>query len=121
MNLSPLAGLDALLAPLPKDVSDQSRALLALLGQVQPALVGKVMPGWRSINFRHPSAGFVCAIFPHPDRLVLVFEHGRQLSQGEGLLEGDCNRVRYMTMPLTGPLPETAIALVLAEAIALFG
>jgi len=29
--------------------------------------------------------------------------------------------VRYMTMPLTGPLPETAIALVLAEAIALFG
>ena len=93
-----------------------SRLALTLLS-VRPDLEGKARLGWGSVNYRHPTAGFVCAIFPMEDHVSLVFEHGRLLSSP--LLEGDGKQVRYIRFEPGTPIPEDEIAILLAEAIAL--
>ena len=54
-----------------------------------------------------------------PEHVDLVFEHGRLLSNEHGLLEGDGRQVRYIRLLPGDSVPEEAIALLLAEAIAL--
>lgn len=118
----PLAGeVAALLDGLPEDIAGLATDLVALLLHLRPELTPRVRTGWRSINFRHPTAGFLCAVFPHPDRVALVFEHGRQLSDPEGLLAGDGRQVRFVRLVPGQDLPESGIGLLLAEAIALRG
>lgn len=111
--------LDALVDGLDPSVVALTRDLVAMLLRIRPDFVPRVRTGWRSVNFRHPRAGFVCGVFPSPGRVVLVFEHGRLLSDPDGLLEGDGSRVRYITLVPGEALPETQIALLLAEAVAL--
>ena len=93
-----------------------SRSALPLL-TLRPDLDAKARFGWGSVNYRHPRAGFVCAIFPMEDHVSLVFEHGRLLSSP--LLEGDGKQVRYIRFSPGDPIPEDEIAILLAEAIAL--
>lgn len=115
-----LSGLDALLTPLPPQIQLLARELV---GQVAgyPGLSGKVMRGWRSVNFRHRQAGHVCAVFPYADRVSLYFEHGRMLDDPEGLLQGeDLKKGRFLRLYPGDALPEAAVGLFLAEAIALF-
>jgi hypothetical protein len=61
-----------------------------------PQLVERARPGWHSINYRDPDAGFVCALFPTADRVQLVFERGAQLPDAEGLLTGSGKQVRML-------------------------
>jgi len=51
----------------------------------------------------------------------LVFEHGRQLSNAGGLLQGDGKQVRFIHFRPGQPVPEEALGLLLAEAVALKG
>ena len=82
---------------------------------------GRVMRGWRSVNFRHAQAGHVCAVFPYADRVALYFEHGRLLDDPEGVLMGDdLKKGRFIRLRPGEPIPQTAIGLLLVEAIALF-
>lgn len=121
MDAISLPGLDALLAPLPPAIVALARALVDEVG-AYPGLAGKVMPGWRSINFRHKKAGHVCAVFPYADRVSLYFEHGRMLSDPEGLLQGnDLKKGRFLRLYPGDRVPEMAVGLFIAEAIALFG
>lgn len=120
MDANALPGLDALLAPLPGDIAALARSLVAEVG-AHPGLTGKVMPGWRSVNFRHKQAGHVCAVFPYADRVSLYFEHGRMLSDPEGLLQGeDLKKGRFLRLYPGDAVPEMAVGLYIAEAIALF-
>ena len=113
-------GVDDLLAPMPPAVADLARALIAFLAQ-HPGLTGRVMPGWRSVNFRHAQAGHVCAVFAQPERVSLYFEHGRLLQHGEGLLVGDgLKKGRVLRLLPGAPVPHDDVAILLAEAIALF-
>lgn len=113
------ADLDALLAELPDDVGQLCRAVVSLIAEGTP-LTGQVKLGWRSINFRHARAGHVCAVFPYADRVALYFEHGRLLEDPDGLLHGDgLKKGRFLRLYPHEPLPETAIVLLIAEAIAL--
>lgn len=121
MGAGMLPGLDALLAPLPGDIADLARALIDTVG-TYPGLAGKVMPGWRSVNFRHRQAGHVCAVFPYADRVSLYFEHGRMLSDPEGLLQGeDLKKGRFLRLYPGNAVPDMAVGLFIGEAIALFG
>lgn len=109
-----------LVAPFPPPVRELTARLVALVA-AHPGITGKVMTGWRSVNFRHADAGHVCSVFPHEDRVSLYFEHGRLLEHGDGLLEGEgLKRGRYLRLYPGDDIPVDRIGMLLGEAIALF-
>ena len=61
-----------------------------------PGLDERVRRGWHSVNYHHPAAGFVCAIFPLADRVQLVFERGALLPDPDGRLTGTGRQVRML-------------------------
>lgn len=110
--------IDELLAGSTLSIRALAKTVIACVrrrADLQPA----VRWGWRSVNFRHPAAKHVCAVFPMKDEVLLVFEHGRLLSNESGLLEGDTRQVRTIHLRPGTPIPEDAIGLLLAEAVAL--
>jgi hypothetical protein len=109
-----------LVAPLSAPVVELTARLVALIA-AHPGLSGKVMAGWKSVNFRHSVAGHVCSVFPQADRVTLYFEHGRMLENGEGLLAGDgLKKGRYLRLVPGDDIPVDRIGILLSEAIALF-
>lgn len=113
------ASLGALIAPLPAPIGVLTARLVRLVA-AHPGLSGKVMPGWKSVNFRHHRAGHVCAVFPQRDRVSLYFEHGRLLEDGDGLLEGESlKKGRYLRLAPGDDIPVDTIGLLLGESIAL--
>jgi hypothetical protein len=70
----------------------------ALVLDAEPELVEHVYPGWDGIGFRHPDAGYVCAIYPRQGEVRLLFEHGTRLDDPEGLLEGEGSQTRHVTL-----------------------
>lgn len=111
--------LDTLLGRQAPEIARLTEALLAFMTRIAPDLTPAVRLGWGSINFRHARAGFVCAIFPYPDRVSLIFEHGRQLSNHSGLLQGEGRQVRFVALAPGAALPEAELTALIAEAIAL--
>ena len=103
----------------PGPIASLTRDLVSCLLRAQPSLVPTVRLGWRSINFRHPRAKHLCAVFPLKDEVRLYFEYGRLLSNDAGLLMGDGKQVRAVVLKPGTLIPEDAIALLLSEAIAL--
>lgn len=71
-------------------------ALRPLARQAEPGLSEAGYPGWRCIAYRHPSAGYVCAIFPMAAAARLPFEHGVELADPLGILEGKGRQTRYL-------------------------
>lgn len=112
-----IADLDLLLRRVDPTIAETARHVAETVAALAPDLEGKARLGWGSVNFRHPRAGFVCAVFPMEDHVSLVFEHGRQLVSP--LLEGDGKQVRFIRFEPGATLPEDALAILLAEAIAL--
>lgn len=112
-----LGDLRPILRAYPDPVAELTREAAIALVELRPDLEAKVRLGWGSVNYRHPAAGFVCALFPLEDHVSLVFEHGRQLSSP--LLEGDGKQVRFIRLVPGTALPRDEIGLLLAEAIAL--
>jgi len=109
-----------LIAPLPTPVAELTARLVALVA-AHPGLSGKVMTGWKSVNFRHAEAGHICSVFPHVDRVSLYFEHGRMLDHGDGLLAGDgLKKGRYLRLYPGDDIPVDPVGILLSEAIALF-
>jgi hypothetical protein len=113
------AQLDDLLARRDASIVMLTHALLDLVAALAPELSARVQPGWGSINFTHRRAGYVCAVLPQSEDVLLVFQHGRELSNP--LLEdnGKVKKVRWIRFRPGDPLPEDEIAILLAEAIAL--
>lgn len=112
-----VADLLQIVRPFPEPIGALASKLALTLLSLRPDLEGKARLGWGSVNYRHPVAGFVCAIFPMEDHVSLVFEQGRQLSSP--LLEGEGKQVRYIKLLPGNDIPEDEIAILLAEAIAL--
>lgn len=61
-----------------------------------PDLTESVYRGWRGIGFRHPEGGYICAIYPRSDWVVLLFEHGASLPDPDGILLGDGSQTRFL-------------------------
>jgi hypothetical protein len=93
--------LEELLADHPDRVADVFRRVREVLLEGQPSLVERVRPGWHSVNFHDPVAGFVCALFPQADRVQLVFERGALLPDPHHRLGGTGRQVR--TLEFTAP------------------
>jgi hypothetical protein len=62
----------------------------------EPDLLERVYRGWDGIGFRHPDAGYVCAIYPREQEVRLLFEHGARLGDEERLLEGAGRQTRFI-------------------------
>jgi hypothetical protein len=77
-------------------VAETARRVRAAVLAAHPSLVEGVRSGWHSINYRHPAAGFVCAIFPTAEAVQLVFERGAELPDPAGLLTGSGKQVRML-------------------------
>ena len=88
--------LDALLADHPEAVAGVALRLREVLLTGRPDLAERVRPGWHSVNFHDPGAGFVCAIFPQADRVQLVFERGALLPDPHRRLGGTGRQVRTL-------------------------
>ena len=101
----------------PEPIAALTHQLVASLLRAQPSLVPTVRFGWRSINFRHPRAKHLCAVFPLKNEVRLYFENGRLLSNDASLLVGDGKQVRSIILNPARPIPEDAIGLLLAEAM----
>jgi hypothetical protein len=87
---------DDLLAEHTDAVIALAQRLRAVLLRAHPQFVERARPGWHSINYRDPAAGFVCALFPTADRVQLVFEHGALLPDPAGRLSGNGRQVRSL-------------------------
>lgn len=103
----------------PPEVQATAEALRALIHDTVEGMAERAYPGWHAIGFRHPKAGYVCGIFPMDDFVRFVFEHGRQLSDPLGILEGDTKQIRYIDLRQPEDIPAEAIRPLLLEAVAL--
>lgn len=112
-----VADLMQIVRHFPEPIGEMANRLALTLLNLRPDLEAKARLGWGSVNYRHPQAGFLCAIFPMQDHVSLVFENGRLLSSP--LLEGNGKQVRFIRFAPGADIPEDDIAILLAEAIAL--
>jgi hypothetical protein len=117
--MPPLAKLDSLLERLDPPIGALVEDLIGLLHDVRPDLQPAVKLGWGSVNFTHPRAGYVCAVYPTSDHVALVFESGRLLDSPLLIDDGKVKRVRWIPFRPGDELPIDDIAILLAEAIAL--
>ena len=113
------AEVDELLAVHPDDVAATARRLRAVILDAHPQLVERVRPGWHSLNYADPAAGFVCAVFPFAERVQLVFERGAQLPDPDGLLGGRGRTVRTLEFTSAGAVDPTVVVAFLDLAVEL--
>ena len=117
--------------PVPKDVDDflvDSHPGLAdlvlwvreIVLASEPDLTERVYLGWDGIGFRHPDAGYVCAIYPRDQEqeVRLLFEHGVRLDDPEGLLEGAGTQTRFIRIREEDELLAAAIGRYVHDAVA---
>jgi hypothetical protein len=112
---------DELLGRFDAEIAKLARKVVATISEVHPELEAKVRLGWGSVNFRHPKAGFVCAVFPQAreGNVILVFEHGRLLSSPLLVDNGKVTQVRWIPFRPGDEIPVDDIAILIAEAVAL--
>jgi hypothetical protein len=90
------AEVDELLVVHIDAVAATARRLRRVILDGHPQLTERVRPGWHSLNYADPAAGFVCAVFPFAERVQLVFERGAMLPDPDGLLGGSGRTVRTL-------------------------
>jgi hypothetical protein len=85
--------------------------LRSMMEQAVPGLVEAVYPGWRLLGYRvrhNARSHYFGFIAPFPDRVVLGFEYGSQLSDPHGLLTGTGKHVRQAVL-LPGAEPDATM------------
>jgi hypothetical protein len=87
--------------------------------EAEASFVERVYPGWRGVGFRHPVAGYVCALYPqsHGD-VRLLFEHGATLPDPDRLLRGNGRQTRYLPVAAADERTADAIRALVQRAVA---
>jgi hypothetical protein len=88
------------------DLADLVLWVRELVLTSEPDLTERVYRGWDGIGFRHPAAGYVCAIYPREQdqEVRLLFEHGARLDDPERLLDGVGTQTRFIRVREPGDL-----------------
>jgi hypothetical protein len=111
---------DDILAEHREPVRKLSNELRSLIKQTLPDVKEVAYPGWHAVGFRHPRAGYVCAIFPFESVVRLVFEWGVLLRDDTGLLKPGGKQVRYAEFSdAADGLPEDDLERLLLEAVSI--
>ncbi|HUF00258.1 MAG TPA: DUF1801 domain-containing protein [Anaerolineales bacterium] len=103
----------------PAEIHASAEKLRKLIRESMPEGVESGHPFWHSINYRHPSAGYVCGLFPRNEYIDLVFEFGILLPDPQNVLQGDGVQVRYMRIRKSAEIPAKAIRQLISDALAL--
>jgi hypothetical protein len=90
--------IEGLLEEHSPEVAELARHVIVLIRSVIPDATERVYPGWHGIGFHHPTAGYVCAVFPATDHLRVGFEHGHLLADPAGVFDPGGRKVRYITV-----------------------
>ena len=101
-------------------VADLALWVRDVVRRAEPDFTERVYEGWDGIGFRHPDAGYVCAIYPRDDAgaVRLLFEQGAALEDPDGVLEGDGRQTRHMVIAEPGDGTEDLIARYVHAAVA---
>lgn len=110
---------DELLDEHTEPVAALARELRRVIVAAMPTATERVYSGWHGLGYVHPEAGYVCGIFPQSDEVKLGFEHGHLLPDPDGLFSLGGTQVRYIVLRPGDPVPATAIADLIAEALEL--
>ena len=116
--------VDELLAAHSEEVRRLTLEVIGALRAAMPEASVAVARGWRSVNFRHPVAGYVCGVFTYSDRVDIAFEAGYRLSDPKGILEPGATsgkRVRYVRCRPGDPVDAAALEAFVEETVALSG
>ncbi len=116
--------VDELLSAHPEGVRRLALEVLDSLRAAMPDASVAVARGWHSVNFRHPSAGYVCGVFPYAERVDIAFEEGHRLSDPRGILKPgstSAKRVRYVRYRPGEEVDSAALDAFVQESIALSG
>ena len=112
---------EQLLADYPPPIRELAGELRRLIKGLIPEAVERAYPVWRGIGYRHPAAGYFCALFPQQNMVKLGLEHGAQLPDPTKILKPGPTggrQVRYVEMAGPEDLDRAAIAALLMAAIA---
>lgn len=112
---------EKLLEHYPPGIQALTGQLRRLVMAAVPEASEHVNAGWCAIAYRHPDAGYFCGLFPFSDHVKLLFEHGVELDDPAGLLEGDGRQVRYIAMRKLADTRKRGIKPLLIAAVALRG
>ena len=112
---------EKLLERYPPGIQALTGQLRRLVMAAVPEASEYVNAGWCAIAYRHPDAGYFCGLFPFADHVKLLFEHGVELDDPAGLLEGDGRQVRYIAMRKLADTRKRGIKPLLIAAVALRG
>lgn len=96
-----------------------AEALRGIIHDTVEDMTERAYPGWHAVGFRHQRAGYVCGLFPFDDYVRFVFEHGRALSDPEGVLGGDGKQIRFIDIYDIGAIPVEPLQVLLFQAVAL--
>lgn len=106
------------LRPFPARVRATAEQLRRLVVQVIPTATEHPYVGWNGIGYRDPQAGYFAGIFPQPDHVRLLFEHGVALDDPDGILQGDgVRQVRWIVVRPGSRLPRAKIVPMLERAV----
>lgn len=95
--------IDDLIDDHTQEVGKLVLALRDLIRSLMPDATEKIYLGWHGIGFHHPTAGYVCALFPAADHVRVGFEHGYLLPDPHGVFDSGGGQVRYVTVDVLTP------------------
>jgi hypothetical protein len=101
--------LDDVLAEVSQPVVRLTHLLRIRTLEAHPDLGERVYRGWRGLGFHHPPTGYLAAIFPQVDDVLVGFNRGGDLPDPHGRLLGTRKRIRYLRFrpdPATGGLAD---------------
>jgi hypothetical protein len=71
---------EALLDGHTPEVYEVAQWLRRAVKSSDPSLNERVYNGWHGFGYHHPDAGYVGAVFPRDEDVLLAFEHGADLA-----------------------------------------
>ncbi|MDQ4069428.1 MAG: DUF1801 domain-containing protein, partial [Actinomycetota bacterium] len=107
-----------LLADHSGDVVATAQWLRQLVSSTVPDAVESVYKGWHGFGYRHPEAGYFCAVFPRTASVQLSFEHGARLADPHRLLTGTGRQVRSVEVRAPGHPPAERLVELIDAALA---
>jgi hypothetical protein len=107
----------ALLAEHTDEVAAVTEWLREMVLGALPDASERVYRGWHGFGYHHPEAGYVCAVFPRADEVLLAFERGVELEDPDGLLEGDGRTVRWARVTTPGEPPSDRLVQLIDAAV----